>query len=267
MTIIKESLIKDSAQTIAWKIPLLLACLLILQACGFKEARLKREKNASAHYQYGIAYLADKPQEILRAHIEFQKASELDKNNREAFYALGHVNFLLMKHEDAITAFKQVLSIDPNYSQAHNYLGKIYASQGKYDLAIASYESALRNSKYETPEAPYWNLALVFIRQKKYKYAIQALNNALLMKPGITLVHNLLGKTYFKMGEYQKSIEAYEKTIQITPDNVAAHYGLACAYRQQGDQTLSEMTFDTVLSLSPALQDQENFKACLFPDD
>ncbi len=262
-----STLIKSSTQTIAWKIPLLLVCLLVLQACGFKEARLKREKNASAHYQYGIAYLADKPTEVLRAHIEFQKAVEMDDNNREAFYALGHVRFLLMKYEESIASFKQVLSIDPDYSQAHNYLGKIYASQGKYDLAIASYEEALRNSKYETPEAPYWNLALVFIRQKKYKYAIQALNNALLMKPNITLVHNLLGKTYFKMGAHQKAIEAYEKTIQLTPDNVAAHYGLACIYQEQGDQTLSEMAFNTVLSLSPNLQDKKEFKACSFPND
>jgi len=250
-----------------WKMPLLLACLLVLSACGFKEARIKREENATAHYQYGIAYLADKPPEILRAHIEFQKATEIDHNNREAHYALGHVRFVLKKYKEAIASFEQALEIDPDYSEAHNYLGRVYALQGEDDLAIASYEAALKNAKYETPEAPYWNLALVFIHQKKYKYAVQALNNALLMKPGITSVHNLLGKVYSNMGENQKAIDAYQKAVQLTPDNINAHYGLACAYQQKGDLTQSETEFNIVLTLSPDLKEKKDFRACSISDN
>jgi len=251
-----------------WKISLLLTCcLLVLPACGLREALVKRERIASAHYQYGIAFLADNPSEILRARIEFQKATELDPNNLEAHYALGHVHFILKRYKDSIASFEQALSIDPDYSEAHNYLGKIYASRGRYDQAILSYESALRNSKYETPEAPYWNLALVFMRQKKYKYAIQALNNTLLFKPSTPSVHNLLGKIYSSMGDHQKAISAYQKAVQLTPDDVNAHYGLACAYQRRGDIKRSETEFSRVLTLSPELQDQDDLRTCLLSDN
>ncbi len=252
---------------IKWKIPLLLACLLVLSACGLREARIKREKNSSAHYQYGIAYLSDKPPEVLRAHIEFQKAIELDNNHLKAHYALGHVRFILKKYQEAMASFERALSIDPAYSEAHNYMGKIYALRGEFDEAIASYEAALRNQKYETPEAPYWNLALVFMRQKRYKYAIQALNNALIVKPAIPSVHNLLGKVYSIMGENQKAINAYQTAVQLTPNNINAHYGLACAYQREGDLTHSETEFNLVLTLSPDLKEREDFRACLISDN
>jgi type IV pilus assembly protein PilF len=261
-----ETLIRPLAPTMRWNILLLLACLLVLSACGFKEARIKRERGAASHYQFGIGFLADKPPDVLRAHIEFQKATELDSRNREAHYALGHVRFLLRKYRDGITSFKRALSIDPGYSEAHNYLGRVYAAQGEFDLAIASYEAALKNPKYLTPEAPYWNLALVFMRQKRYRYAVQALNNALLMKPGTVSLHNLLGKAHSRMGQTEKAIEAFKEAIRITPDNTDAHYGLACAYRKGGNSLQSENEFNAVLSLAPELKDKEGFMACSIPD-
>lgn len=269
MIIINElkPLIKVLSPTINWKIPLLLALLLVFSACGLREARIKKQKSAAAHYQYGIAFLSDKPPEVLRAHIEFQKSIELDSKNLKAHYALGHVRFMLKKYQEAMTSFERALSINPAHSETHNYMGRIYVLRGEFDEAIASYEAALRNEKYETPEAPYWNLALVFIKQKKYRYAVQALNNAMVVKPNITSIHSLLGKVYALMGEHENAINAYQKAVQLAPDSINARYGLACAYQREGNLTRSEIEFNRILTRSPDLKERADFRTCLIPEN
>ncbi|MFQ5543367.1 MAG: tetratricopeptide repeat protein [Nitrospiria bacterium] len=234
-------------------------------SCAMKEAQLKREKSAAAHHKLGIAYLKDKPPALQRAYIEFQKSVELDPQSRDSHYALGHVYFKQKSYPEAISSFKKVLAIDPDFSEGHNYLGRVYAFLGEFDKAITSYRAALNNARYATPEAPYWNMGLVYIRQKKYKDAVRELNNALNVNPTIVVVHNLLGEVYSKLNEPQKAISAYREAIRITPDDINAHYNLACVYRKNGSEALAEEEFNKVLALSPQLQEEKDFKKCLDP--
>jgi tetratricopeptide (TPR) repeat protein len=46
--------------------------------------------------------------------------------------------------EEAISAFKAGLALDPNHVQAHVSLGDLYIMQGEYDDALAEFEAALR---------------------------------------------------------------------------------------------------------------------------
>jgi len=249
-----------------WRLLVLLVVLVPLwSGCGLREARIKREKDAEAHYKFGIAYLQDSPPQLQLAYIEFQKALELDPRNRDAHYALGHVFFLQESYGSAIDSFQKVLAIHPQDSEAHNYLGRIYSLQGEYDKAMASYEAALSNPKYATPEIPYWNMASMHDRRKQYPEAVIALKNVLRLNPNLVAVHNFLGRVYSKMGEVSKAIASYREAIRITPKDINAHYNLACIYKQSGETQLSEAAFKRALSLSPKLAEDEDFKKCPDP--
>ena len=249
----------------AWKVVVILLFAPIWAGCGLREARVKREKDATAHYKFGLAYLGDTPPQLQQAFIEFQKAAKLDPRNRDAYYALGHVFFQQERYSKAISSFKKALLIDPEHSESHNYLGRIYSFQGEFDKALASYKAALKNPKYRTPEKPYWNMGLLYDRQEKYHEAVIELKNALRVNPNIVAVHNLLGEVYSKMGEMDQAIASYKEAIRITPKDINAHYNLACIYQQQGADQLANTAFNQVISLSPVLAQEEDFKKCLNP--
>ncbi|MFQ5597781.1 MAG: tetratricopeptide repeat protein [Nitrospiria bacterium] len=242
-----------------------LLVLLFLGGCGMSKSRIKREQDATARYKFGIAFLGETPPAYQKAYIEFQTAVELDPKNHDAYYALGHVQFELENYKEAIASFKAALDIDPSYSEAHNYIGRIHAFLGEFDAAIASYEKALKNKKYATPEAPYWNMGLIYMRQEKYDYAVQALKNALRMNPSLVAVHNLLGEVYDKMGETDKAISSYKGAIKVNPNDLNAHYNLACIYKKQGSEALANAEFDKAATLSPQLEEEEDFRKCLNP--
>lgn len=248
-----------------WKFLVIALLLPALVSCGMKEARLKRERSAGAHHKLGIAYLRDRPPALQSAYIEFQKAIELDPKNRDSQYALGHVYFKQRNYPEAISSFKKVLSIDPDYSEGHNYLGKVYSVQGEFDKALASYRAALGNTRYATPEMAYWNMGLLYNRQKKYKDAVRELKNALNVNPTIVGVHNLLGEVYAKLKKPKKAISSYREAIRITPDDINAHYNLACVYLKDGSEALAEEEFNRVFALSPEDRKEKDFKKCLDP--
>ncbi len=248
-----------------WKISILLVVLPLMLSCGLSESRIKREKMADSHYKLGIAHLVGKKSALQKAYIEFQKAVKLDRRNQKAYYALGHIFFQQESYEDAIVAFQKAISIDAEYSEAHNYLGRVYSLQEDFDKAITSYQNALKNVIYETPEKPYWNLGLIFVRQKKYEDAERELKNALRVNPNIVPVHNLLGQVYAKMGNTKKSIISYKRVLQISPKDLNALYNLACIYQQEGEKHLADKAFEDVVTLSPKLAEEKDLRACLNP--
>ena len=247
----------------AWRTPIFLLLVPLLVNCGMSESRIKREKNADSHYKLGVAHLVGEKPTLQNAYIEFQKAIQSNPRHRDAYYALGHVYFQQESYNDAIEAFQKAISIDREYSEGYNYLGRVYSLQGEFGKAIESYQKALQNFQYETPEKPYWNLGLVYLRQKKYEDAIRELKNALRVNPNMVPVHNLLGSVYAKMGDTKKAVSSYERALQIEPNDINAHYSLACIYQEEGSAALAEKAFSEVTKLSPKLAEEKDFKACL----
>ncbi|MBI3802227.1 MAG: tetratricopeptide repeat protein [Nitrospirae bacterium] len=237
-----------------WKNALILILIPLCAACGMKEAQVKKEKEASAHYKLGVSYLNDTL--LQKAFIEFQKAVEIDSGHRDAQYALGHVHFLQEDYNEAIASFKKTLSIDPKFSDAHNYLGKTYEAQGKLDQAVSEYQEALKNPQYDTPEKPNLNLGMVYIKQGKYDQAIRSLQTAVrLTPPGspalIAVSQNELGKAYLQTGKFKESIASYQEAIRLVPNYLDAHLNLASAYLKEGSKGLAAGAFKKVVDLSP----------------
>ena len=94
------------------------------------------------------------------------------------------------KLDEAIAAYKKVLSIKPDYPEAYNNMGAVFQDQGKLDEAIAAYKKVL-SIKPDYPEA-YNNMGAVFQDQGKLDEAITAYKKALLLKPDFAAAHRNL---------------------------------------------------------------------------
>lgn len=79
-----------------------------------------------------------------KAASAFRQALENDPANPLLQYGAGMAAHLLGRENDAMTALKKAVASEPRFVEAHLWLGQIAYAQGDLDLAIRSFESALK---------------------------------------------------------------------------------------------------------------------------
>lgn len=184
------------------------AGVLVLTACATNEESTQKSQG---YYQEGLASLNSDRQ---KAFVSFQKAVQVDPNNKEARYALGHVYAVQGKLKQAEQQFRSAIAIDDIYSEAHTYLGQVLASQGKWDEAIRSYRTALANPLYATPDLARFHLGRALSHQGDFQGAMEALEDAVTVIPASVapaLTHLELGRVYLKLGYTDKAREILGK--------------------------------------------------------
>ncbi|PWR72099.1 tetratricopeptide repeat protein [Methanospirillum lacunae] len=99
-----------------------------------------------------------------------------DWNNQgESYYSSGD-------YDDAITAFMNAVTVNPNNAEAWNNLGNAYEQVGRYEDAVLAYQRAV------------------------------AIN------PRFTEAWNNLGNVYEKLGRYEEARDAYQRATSISSD-------------------------------------------------
>jgi len=119
-----------------------------------------------------------------QAETWFERASELDGDPAQ--------------WEDAIDAYRRVVSIDPTYAAAWNNLGLLLHRMGRYDEASDAYLAAL-NQDPQCCEAAY-----------------------------------NLGSLHEDRGAIEEAIGDYQKALELSPDYADAHFNLAGALARHG---------------------------------
>jgi tetratricopeptide (TPR) repeat protein len=95
----------------------------------------------------------------------FHHALQIDKNNYMAYHHLGMALAAEGKIDQAVAAYRQTLTIAPQYPSTYNNLGIIYAEQGRFDEAVAFFKEAIRLTPANI--SFYRNLALTYQKQGK----------------------------------------------------------------------------------------------------
>jgi type IV pilus biogenesis/stability protein PilW len=207
---------------------ILIFCIFFLCSCA--TAGLENIEKANAHYQLGVSYLNE--DKVQMAYVEFQKAIELDPNNKDVLNALGIIYLKFDDLQKAKNSFLKAVSIDPDFSEANNNLGGTYGKMGRWSDAVNSFKTALKNPIYKSPERAYSNL----------------------------------GNAYYRLRSIEESIEAYKEAIKRNPDYYPSYYGLALCYNIKGQYGDAASAFTRAIELDPLfIGDRE--KAMKFFDD
>ena len=114
----------------------------------YKEYLAARPGNTTAVMRRGIALLGT--ESVDEALTEFRRAATLEPRNARAQWYLTII--LLSRREVAAAAEHAVkfVALAPDDPEAHDLLGRVWASQGKLDAAQAQFEKALQlNPGYE----------------------------------------------------------------------------------------------------------------------
>jgi tetratricopeptide (TPR) repeat protein len=115
----------------------------------------------------------------------------------EAHTFLGWVYSFQGRHEEAIAECKVAISVDPDFGNPYNDIGAYLIELGRHEEAIAWLGRAKTASRYEPRHYPYFNLARVYVRLRRFGEAIGELHAAVAIEPRYTAarreLHRLLG--------------------------------------------------------------------------
>ncbi|MFZ2198661.1 MAG: tetratricopeptide repeat protein [Thermodesulfovibrionales bacterium] len=190
--------------------------LLFVIACATAQPAGDDIQSASAHYKIGVSYLNEGKAQL--AFVEFQKAYELNPNDKEVLQAIGYI--YLVHFDDtakAIAFFEKASKVDPNYSEAYNNLGVAYEKLGQFDKAISFYKKAVSNLLYSTPEKAYISMGNSYYRLGKYEDALYSFKEAAKRAPELSLPYMRMALCYNAMGRYGEASTALTHAIKLHP--------------------------------------------------
>jgi tetratricopeptide (TPR) repeat protein len=110
---------------------------------------------------------------------------------------------------------QEAVSLKPDSSIAHNYLGSAYFQKGQYKQAKSEYEKVIKIS------------------------------------PSYAEAYNNLGCALFMLREFPKSETMYRKALSLSPDLVSAHYSLGSLLAARGRIDESARYFIKGVELDP----------------
>ena len=209
----------------SWSYRLVVVFLLtgMVQGCATPEATVKKSQG---YYQEGISTLDSDKQ---KSYVSFQKALQVNPQNKEAHYGLGYLLAEKGKWVQAEDHFRAALSIDADYSEAHTFLGKVLEGQDRWPEAIREYRQALTNPLYATPDLARFHLGRALAHEGDYQGAMEALEDALMVtpsnvRPAGAPIHLELGHVYHKLGFERRAKEALTKVTTLDKNG---EYGAA----------------------------------------
>lgn len=163
------------------KLQLLLALILLLQACvAVNPQPTKNEKASAINVQLGIGYLQQNNLEL--ANEKLSKALRQNPKSASAHNAFGILQERLLQYDKAEYHYETATSLDHQDSQAANNYGAFLCRNGRELESEKYFMRALDNPLYKTPEFAYTNAAICQLRINLNKPAKENLRKAIAAK-------------------------------------------------------------------------------------
>jgi tetratricopeptide (TPR) repeat protein len=198
---------------------------------AIKESGLENYINTAMYWsRLGFAYIkSGMYKEAIEA---FKQAISIDPDDAMAHYNLGHAYGNLGMNKEGIEACKQAIRINPALSEAHYNLGLAYVKSGMNKEGLEAFKQAISIDPDDA--MAHSNLGVAYGNLGMNKEGIMSYKQAISIDPDYAKAHSNLGAAYGNLGMYKEAIVAFKQAISIDPDDAMAHYNLGYAYGNLG---------------------------------
>jgi tetratricopeptide (TPR) repeat protein len=149
-----------------------------------------------AQRAFARGYRAQMSGDLAEAIAEYHRSIDIHPT-AEAHTFLGWALSFQGHTAAAIEQCKLAIEVDPAFGNPYNDIGAYLIELGRLEEAVPWLERAKSAARYEPRHYPYFNLARVYVRQRRIYEAIGELEGALAVEPGYTLarreLHRLRG--------------------------------------------------------------------------
>ena len=122
----------------------------------------------------------------------------------------------LHRYEDAISSFRQALSLDSHNLETWSNLGDCLCKLKQYDGALNAYRQVLAiNPAFEEAWLGYANVAS---EMKRFDDALAAFDKALELNSNLAEAWLGRGNVFFELKHYDAALSSYERALALEPD-------------------------------------------------
>lgn len=201
-----------------------------------------KEKRELSKPRVSIAMGKIQKNDIQGALLELRKAKKDNPKDPEIYYGFALIYWKTDKLEQALENVDSAIAFADNLglehpglkSEAYNLKGNILSSMGSFDPAIESFNSALKDELYTTPEYPLFNMATIYLEMKQYKKAQEKANQALEYNSHYAPAWELLGRIFIQLDKESQALDALQHAILEFPRYTEAHWEIAQIYIRHG---------------------------------
>ncbi|MEX2113695.1 MAG: tetratricopeptide repeat protein [Pirellulales bacterium] len=126
---------------------------------------------------------------------------------------------------EAVPLYREVLSVHPDHPDALHLLGVIAHQTGNHEQAATLIGQAIR--RWGNAAIYHCNLGEALRSLGRFDLARAAHQQALRLDPRFVAAHNNLGTVYEQQGRYDEALACFNQAIALDPDCVDAHYNRA----------------------------------------
>jgi tetratricopeptide (TPR) repeat protein len=201
----------------------------------------------------------------------------------ESSYLKANQALIAGNLDEALTHYKDALSVDPNYADAWADYGSALSLKSQYPEALDAYRKAILlkpadalfhlNYARLLAKSDHWQgsvselneslrldpknrttlvaLANVKIQAGEYGQAADYLKRAIVLYPGAASLHDRLAYVLGRDGASTQAIEESRKAVELDPKLLSAHLNLAANILLSGDSAGALLAYQDALKLDP----------------
>jgi TolB-like protein/Flp pilus assembly protein TadD len=166
--------------------------------------------------QFGWSESADKS--IQEAAKAAENAVAIDDRDAWAHTALGLVDLISRRYDDALRRLKRAVQLNPSLANAYGALGQALALAGEYAPAVEQINKAIRLSPRD-PFLVYWfgHLGLAAFAEERYDIACEWGAKVLQENPSFPGGHRLIAAIYGQLGRIEEAQVALKELLLLMP--------------------------------------------------
>ncbi len=167
-----------------------------------------------AYVGLAISYTETKQWQLAVA--TFQKSLTLGNTDPFLLLLLGGAHRELKQYDEALKVFRSVIELQPAAEalvSAHDEIGSTYWEMGQFQDAVSAYKTALRIDPNDVDA--HRELGLSYYRLSQYPNALAEVQQAIRLNPKNASSFRALGYIFVKMGKKQEAMEAYKTLLTL----------------------------------------------------
>ncbi len=162
--------------------------------------------------------------QLAEAEAEYRRLIAEHPAHAEAHNELGNLLCSQGRFQEGAECYRRALAACPIYAAALTNLGNALRLLGDLDRAAAAHQKALAITPHSAPVL--FNLGLVYQSQRRFAQAIECFNAAISINPSHMLATANLGSSLEQSGRRVEAIEAYRRAVALDPNNASARCNL-----------------------------------------
>lgn len=177
------------------------------------EAVTMEPENDQLQHSLALAYMAQDEDD--KAIVTMRKALTLNPQKDSYYFELGALMEKSGDYKGAIEKMRQAIELNPLHSNAHNFLGYMYALEG-YDLDQAL--EHLKKALTIQPRNGYFldSLGWIYFKKGESKKALTQIQKALIYTEPDPVLYDHLGDILFSLENYDEASGAWRNSLFLT---------------------------------------------------